>query len=138
MDKVADMPVVVPQPQFVDKVFAIPVVLQKQILMMSTVQLTMQIPQLQSTDKVVFVLRVRVVQVPQMLVVEVVAIPQLQLIEKIVAIHVGIPVVAHRQIPMVQAVLKTIEITQLQLSDKVADVLVVHVVQVPQVQVVNI
>ena len=67
----ADMPVVVPQPQFVDKVFAIPVVLQKQIPMMSTVQLTMQIPQLQSTDKVVFVLRVRVVQVPQMLVVEV-------------------------------------------------------------------
>ena len=80
------MPVVVPQPQFVDKVFAIPVVLQKQIPMKSTVQLTMQIPQLQSTDKVVFVLRVRVVQVPQMLVVEVVEIPQLQLIEKIVAI----------------------------------------------------
>ena len=86
LDKVADMPVVVPQPQFVDKVFAIPVVLQKQIPMKSTVQLTMQIPQLQSTDKVVFVLRVRVVQVPQMLVVEVVQIPQLQLIEKIVAI----------------------------------------------------
>ena len=31
----------------------------------------------------------RVVQVPQMLVVEVVAIPQLQLIEEIIAIHVG-------------------------------------------------
>ena len=85
LDKVADMPVIVPQPQFVDKVFAIPVVLQKLIPMKSTVQLTMQIPQLQSTDKV-FVLRVRVVQVPQMLVVEVVEIPQLQLIEKIVAI----------------------------------------------------
>ena len=51
LDKVADMPVVVPQP-----------------------------------DKVVFVLRVRIVQVPQMLVVEVVEIPQFQLIEKIVAI----------------------------------------------------
>ena len=84
LDKVADMPVVVPQPQFVDKVFAIPVVLQKQISMKWTVQLTMQIPQLQSTDKVV--LRVRVVQVPQMLVVEVVEIPQLQFTEKIVAI----------------------------------------------------
>ena len=46
LDKVADMPVVVPQPQFVDKVFAIPVVMQKQIPMKSTVQLTMQIPQL--------------------------------------------------------------------------------------------
>ena len=51
LDKVADMPVVVPQP-----------------------------------DKVVFVLRVRIVQVPQMLVVEVVEIPQLQLIEKIAVI----------------------------------------------------
>ena len=138
LDKVADMPVVVPQPQFVDKVFAIPVVLQKQIPMMSTVQWTMQIPQLQSTDKVVFVLRVRVVQVSQMLFVEVVEIPQLQLIEKIVAIHVGIPVVAQRHISIVQAVQKTIEIPQLQLTDKVADVLVVHVVQVPQVQVARI
>ena len=46
LDKVADMPVVVPQPQFVDKVFAIPVVMQRQIPMKSTVQLTMQIPQL--------------------------------------------------------------------------------------------
>ena len=51
LDKVADMPFVVPQP-----------------------------------DRVVFVLRVRIVQVPQVLVVEVVEIPQLQLIEKIVAI----------------------------------------------------
>ena len=37
---------------------------------------------------------------------------------------------------MVLTVLKNIEILQLQLIDKVADVLVVHVVQVPQVQVV--
>ena len=100
--------------------------------MKSTVQLTMQIPQLQSTDKVVFVLRVRVVQVPQMLVVEVVEIPQLQLIEKIVAW-----VVSSRR--------KTVEAPQLQFVDEVVDfpivavdVLVVHVVQVPQVQVVRI
>ena len=39
---------------------------------------------------------------------------------------------------MVQTIQKTIEIPQLQLIDKVADVLVVHVVQVPQVQVVRI
>ena len=37
---------------------------------------------------------------------------------------------------MVQAVLKTIEIPQLQLIDNVADVLVVHVGHFPQVQVV--
>ena len=42
---------------------------------------------LQCVDKVVNVLVVRVVQVPQMLVVEVVQIPQLQLAEKIVAIR---------------------------------------------------
>ena len=45
-------------------------------------------------------------------------------------------VVTQRQIPMVLAVQMTIEITQSQLIDNVAHVLVVHVVQVPQVQVV--
>ena len=94
----------------------------------------MQIPQLQSTDKVVFVLRVRVVQVPQMLVVESLRSHSCSLLRK----SLRSTLAAHRQIPMVQPVLKTIEITQLQLSDKVADVLVVHVVQVPQVQVVSI
>ena len=125
LDKVADMPVVVPQP-----------------------------------DKVVFVLRVRIVQVPQMLVVEVVEIPQLQLIEKIAVIPglgvvvaqktveapqlqfvdevVVFPVVAQRQFPMVLSVQTTIAVPHLQLIDKVADVLRVHVVQVPQVQVVRI
>ena len=39
---------------------------------------------------------------------------------------------------MVLAVQMTIEVPQLQLIDKVADVLGVHVVQVPQVQVVRI
>ena len=43
---------------------------------------------------------------------------------------------AHRQIPLVLTVQKNIEILLLQLIDKVADVLFVHVVQVPQVQVV--
>merc|ERR1712122_408361 len=50
---------------------------------------------------------------------------------------VDIPVVAQRQIPMVQTVQKTIEIPQLQYIDKVVDVPVVQVVQVPQVQVVE-
>ena len=49
---------------------------------------------------------------------------------------VDFPVVAHRQIPLVLTVQKNIEILLLQLIDKVADVLFVHVVQVPQVQVV--
>ena len=47
-----------------------------------------------------------------------------------------LPVDTQRQIPMVLAVQTTIEVPQLQLIDNVADVLVVHVVQVPQVQVV--
>ena len=116
LDKVADMPVVVPQP-----------------------------------DKVVFVPVVQIVQVPQKLVVEVVEIPQLQLIEKIAAIPgvggvvalktvevpqlqfvdevVVFPVVAQRLIPMVLTVQSTIADPQLQLIDKVADVLRVHVVQ---------
>ena len=125
LDKVADMPVVVPQP-----------------------------------DKVVFVPVVQIVQVPLKLVVEVVEIPQLQLIEKIAAIPgvggvvaqktvevpqlqfvdevVVFPVVAQRLFPMVLTVQSTIADPQLQPIDKVADVLRVHVVQVPQVQVVRI
>ena len=47
-----------------------------------------------------------------------------------------LPVDTQRQIPMVLAVQMTIYIPQLQLIDNVADVLVVHVGQVPQVQVV--
>merc|ERR1712107_706044 len=50
---------------------------------------------------------------------------------------VDIPVVAQRQIPMVQTVQKTIEIPQLQYIDKVVDVPVVQVVQVPRLQVVE-
>ena len=81
LDKVADMPVVVPQP-----------------------------------DKVVFVLRVRVVLVPQMLVVVVVEIPQLQLIEKIVAIPGFGGVVVQ----------KTVEAPQLQFVDEVVVISVVR------------
>ena len=48
----------------------------------------------------------------------------------------SLPVDTQRQIPMVLAVQMTISIPQLQLIDNSADVLVVHVGQVPQVQVV--
>ena len=60
--------------------------------------------------------------------------PQLQFVDEVVVF----PVVAQRQIPMVLTVQTTIAVPQLQLIDKVADVLGVHVVQVPQVQVVRI
>ena len=54
-----------------------------------------------------------------------------------VAVHQGrFPVDTQRQLPMVLAVQMTISFSQLQLIDKVADVLFVHFVQVPQVQVV--
>ena len=44
---------------------------------------------------------------------------------------VDFPVVAQRQIPMVLTAQKNIEILLLQLIDTVADVLFVHVVQIP-------
>ena len=66
--------------------------------------------------KVVFVLRVRVVQVPQMLFVVVVEIPQLQLIEKIVAIPGFGGVVVQ----------KTVEAPQLQFVDEVVVISVVR------------
>merc|ERR1711945_20320 len=77
----------VPQVQFIDKVVDIPVVAQRQIPMVQTVQKTIEIPQLQYVDKVVDVPVVQVVQVPQVQVVEkTVEIPQLQIVEKIVEI----------------------------------------------------
>ena len=61
----------------------------------------------------------------------VLAVPQLQFIKVVV-----LPVVTQRQIPMILAVQMTISFPQLQLIDNVAGVFVVHVGQVPQVQVV--
>merc|ERR1712064_178886 len=64
-------------------------------------------------------------------------VPQLQFIDKVV----DIPVVAQRQIPMVQTVQKTVEIPQLQYIDKVVDVPVVQIVEkiveVPEIQTVQ-
>ena len=61
----------------------IPVVAQRQIIMDQTVEKTVEIHQLQFIDTVIDVLIVRVVQVPQVLVVKTtVVIPQLQLVVK--------------------------------------------------------
>ena len=69
------------------KVVNVPVVAQRQIPMVQTVQKAMEIFQLQVMDKVVVVPVVLVVQVPQVYVVEeTVEIPQLQFVEKIVVI----------------------------------------------------
>ena len=61
----AQKTVEVPQLQFVDEVVVFPVVAQRLFLMVLTVQLTIAVPQLQLIDKVADVLRVHVVQVPQ-------------------------------------------------------------------------
>ena len=85
LDKVADMPVVVPFEVVVD--LDIPVVAQRLISMSRFDDL--EILLLQYIDKVSDVPGVRVVQVPPFLVVKVVVIPQFQIIEKIGAIPVS-------------------------------------------------
>ena len=116
--------------QFNDKVVDIPVVAQKQISMILTVQKNIEISQLQVDDKVVDVPVVVVAQVPQVhVVMKTAEIPQLQV--KVV----DIPVVLVVQTPLVQVMEETAEIPQLQV--KVVDVLVVLVVPVSQVHVVK-
>ena len=60
----------VPQVQFLDKADDMPVVVQRQIPMVQTVQKTMEIPQLQYCDEVIDVPVVSVVQVPRVWVVK--------------------------------------------------------------------
>ena len=139
----------VPLSQFNDKVVDNPVVAQRQIYMVMTVQKSIEIPQLQVTDQVVDVPVVVVAQVPQVhvekktveitqlqpvaqvprvLVVEkTTEIPQFRVIDKVV----DVPVVSVMQVPRVCAVKKTAETPQLQ----EVDVPVVFVVQAPLVQV---
>ena len=74
----------IPLSQFTDKVVDKPVVVQRQISTVLTVQKNIEIPQLQITDEVVEVPAVLIVQVPQVQVVaETVEIPQLRIVEKI-------------------------------------------------------
>ena len=125
LDKVADMPVVVPQP---DKVVFVPVVQIVQVPQKLVVEVV-EIPQLQLIEKIAAIPGVGGVVAQKT-----VEVPQLQFVDEVVVF----PVVAQRLIPMVLTVQSTIADPQLQLIDKVADVLRVHVVQVPQVQVVRI
>ena len=89
--------------------FNIPVEAQRLCPMVQTFRRTTEIPQLLDT----------VIDVPVAQIVQVVF------------------VVAQRRFPMVQTVQRNMEIPQLQFIDKVFDVSVVHVQQIPRVQSVR-
>ena len=75
----------VPLSQFIDKAVEIPVVAQRQISMVQTVQKSIEIPQLQYCDEVINVPVVSVVQVPRVCVVKkTVEDPQFEIVEKTV------------------------------------------------------
>ena len=100
----------VPLSQFIDKAFDIPVVVQRQISMVLTVQKRIEISQLQYCDEVIDVPVISVVRVPQLRVVEQTAeIPQLQITEKVT----DVPVVLVVLVPQVRVVKKTVEDPQL-------------------------
>ena len=91
-------PIESPRAQFLDKAGDMPVVVQRQVSTAQTVQKAMEVPPLQSVNRVVDVAVVAQGQIPVM-----------PFINKVV----DTPVVAPRQIsPMVQTVQKTIETQQ--------------------------
>ena len=120
--------------QFTDKVVDIPVVAQRQISMVLTVQKSIEISQLQITDEVIDVPVVSVVQVPRVWVVKkTVDDPQFEIVEKTVENPQTQTMVV--LVPQMHVVEKTTEIPQFRVADKVVDVPVVLVVQAPLVQV---
>ena len=104
MIKHVEMPVT----QCTDKVVDIPVVAQRQISTVQTVQTNIEIPQLQYCDEVIDVPAVFVEQVPQVYVeMKTVGITQLQPVE---------------QVPHVHVVKKTVEDPQLQVVEKIGEI----------------
>ena len=96
----------------------IPVVAQKQISMILTVQKSIEISQLQVDDKVVDVPVVLVVQTPLVQVIAKTAeIPQLQITDKVV----DVPVVLVMPVPQVRVVKKTVEDPQFEIVEKTVE-----------------
>ena len=120
----------IPPLQFTDKVVDNPVVAQRQIFMVLTVQNSIEISQLQVTNEVIDVHIVSVVQVPRVLwvVKKTVEDPQFVIVQKTVE--------NPETVPQMQVVEKTTEIPQFRVADKVVDVPVVLVVEAPLVQVI--
>ena len=124
----------VPLSQFIDMAVEIPVVAQRQISMVQTVQMSIEIPQLQHCDEVIDVPVVSVVQVPHVCVVKkTVEDPQFEIVEKTVEnpetqTIQGSDVL----VPQVQVVEKMVEMLQVQFFDRAADVPVVMQRHVPQ------
>ena len=127
----------VPLVQFFNKVDEIPVVAQRQILMVQTVQKTMEIPQLQCDNKMV-----DNPEVPQVHVVKkTVEDPQFEIVQKTVENPenfpqllvadkvVDVPVVLVVQAPQVQVSEKTVEISQLQAVEKIVEIRETQMIQ---------
>ena len=99
--------------------------------LMEKVQKTVEVPQAQSTDKVIDVPVIMQRQVPAVQVVrKTVEVPQTQFIDRVV----DTPVVQQRQVPTVQTVQKTMENPQAQFLDEVVGMPVVVQRKVPMVQ----
>ena len=104
-----------PVTQCTDNVVDIPVVAQRQIFTVQTVQTSIEIPQLPVVDvPVVLVVQAPLVQV----MAETAEIPQLQITDQVVDVPVG--VVA--QVPHVHVVEKTVEDPQFQIVEKIGEI----------------
>ena len=119
----------VPLSQFTDKAVDIPVVAQRQISTVQTVQTSIEIPQLQYCDEAIDAPAVFVVLVPQVHVVEKKAeIPQFQVDDKVV----DVPVESVVQGPLVHVVAKTVQTPQLLFREKIVVIPRIQTIQGPQ------
>ena len=110
-------PVKIPQVQFLTKVDDMPVVVQRQVSTVQTVQKAMEVPLLRFTDKVVDNPVVVQRQISTEIVQKTMETPQSQCIDEMI----DVPVVSVMQVPRACVVKKTVENPQLQTVEKSAE-----------------
>ena len=122
----------IPLTQYINKVIAAIIMMQRQAPQIQTVPKTGDATQTLFIGSVVDV-PVIMLRVPQIHTVPMTGnVPKMQFIGKIV----DVPVITQRQVPQLQTVTKTVEAPKMQFIGKIVDVHVIMQRQVPQIQTV--
>ena len=106
-----------PQTVHIDKGVDVPVVKQRQVPQIQTPRMTVEVPTVQFTDRVMnvpVIMQITLVTKP-------VKIPQIQHTSKVV----DVPVVKQRQVPQIQTPRMTVEVPTVQFTDRVMEAPVV-------------
>ena len=121
-------PIEFPQAQFLDKAGNMPVVVQRQVSTAQTVQKAMEVPPLQSVNRVVDIPVVAQRQIYMKTVQKSIETLQLQYCDD----AIDVPVVLVVQAPLVQVMMKTVQIPQLPYIEKIAVIPEIRTVRGPQ------